>query len=98
MSSETKSEMKAETAPVMMPTPVIVSKACNCPGSCKCGYMGRMIYSIFHMIMSLVAIYLSWKCNNGFNWLSFIGALFFPYIYIIFTLATKGTCGILETP
>jgi hypothetical protein len=53
---------------------------------------GRYIYSIFHIIMSLIAIYLSYKCNKGFNIGSFIIAICCPYIYIIYTLATKGTC------
>ena len=54
---------------------------------------GKYIYMIFHIIMAFVAIYLSWKCNNGnFDILSFLIALFFPYIYIIYILATRGTC------
>ncbi len=54
---------------------------------------GKYIYLIFHIIMSFIAIYLSWKCNNGkFNILTFLIALFFPYIYIVYILATKGTC------
>ncbi len=54
---------------------------------------GRYIYMIFHIIMAFVAIFLSWKCNGGrFDLLSFLIALFFPYIYIIFILATRGTC------
>lgn len=57
---------------------------------------GRYIYSIFHVIMSLVAIYLAFKCNNGFDMGSFIIAFCCPYIYIIYILATKGTCGLLE--
>lgn len=57
---------------------------------------GRYIYSVFHLIMSLVAIYLSFKCNKGFDMGSFIVAFCCPYIYIIYVLATKGTCGLLE--
>lgn len=57
---------------------------------------GRYIYSVFHLIMSLVAIYLSFKCNKGFDIGSFIVAFCCPYIYIIYVLATKGTCGLLE--
>lgn len=54
---------------------------------------GKSIYFIFHIIMAFVAVYLSWKCNNGnFDILSFLVALFFPYIYIIYILATRGTC------
>ncbi len=54
--------------------------------------IGRYFYSIFHFIMALIAIYLSFKCNKGFNIGSFIIAICCPYIYIIYTLATKGTC------
>ncbi len=54
---------------------------------------GKYIYLIFHIIMSFVAIFLSWKCNDGkFNILTFLIALFFPYIYIVYILATRGTC------
>lgn len=54
---------------------------------------GKYIYLIFHIIMSFVAIFLSWKCNNGkFDILTFLIALFFPYIYIVYILATRGTC------
>ena len=57
---------------------------------------GRYIYSVFHLVMSLVAIYLSFKCNKGFDMGSFVVAFCCPYIYIIYILATQGTCGILE--
>jgi len=57
---------------------------------------GRYIYSVFHLIMSLIAIYLSFKCNDGFNFGSFLVAFCCPYIYIIYVLATKGTCGLLD--
>jgi hypothetical protein len=56
-------------------------------------YTGKYIYMIFHIIMAFVAVFLSWKCNGGkFDLLTFLIALFFPYIYIIFILATRGTC------
>ena len=54
------------------------------------------IYVISHLIISFFAIYLSWKCNNGFNIISFTIALFCPYLYIIWALATNGGCGIFE--
>jgi hypothetical protein len=56
---------------------------------------GRYIYSVFHTVMAFIAIYLSFRCNNGFKWGSFLLALLFPYIYIIYILATQGTCGII---
>jgi hypothetical protein len=57
---------------------------------------GRYIYSVFHSIMSLVAIYLSFRCNKGFNIGSFIIACCCPWVYIIYVLATQGTCGIIQ--
>ncbi len=57
---------------------------------------GRYMYSVFHTIMSLVAIYLSFRCNKGFDTGSFLMACCCPYIYVIYILATKGTCGIIE--
>lgn len=56
-----------------------------------------IIYYIFHVIMSIVSVYLSWKCNKGeFNLLSFLVALIFPYVYIIYIAATQGSCGLLS--
>ncbi len=57
---------------------------------------GKYMYIIFHMIMSFVAVYLSYMCNKEFSMFSFAGAIFFPYFYIIYTLASRGTCGIIE--
>jgi hypothetical protein len=58
---------------------------------------GRYIYTIFHIIMFLIAVYLSFRCNNKtFNLSSFLFAAFFPYVYIVYILATQGTCGLLE--
>lgn len=45
---------------------------------------------IFHSIITAIAIILSFRCNNKeFNLVSFMVALFFPYIYIIYVLSTK---------
>ena len=55
------------------------------------------IYTIFHIIMALIAIYLSWKCNKGFELSSFIIALIFPYFYLMYIFATNGTCGLIST-
>ena len=61
------------------------------------GSSGQQIYMIFHAMMSMVAIYLTYRCNKKtFNLTSFIMALLFPYPYILYTLSTQGTCGILE--
>lgn len=57
---------------------------------------GRYIYSVFHSIMFLIAVYLSFRCNKGFSLKGFILALISPYLYIVYTLATQGTCGLLE--
>ena len=61
----------------------------------QCPTAGRYVYSVFHSIMFLIAIYLSWRCNKGFNLGSFLVACLCPYIYVIYILSTQGTCGLL---
>jgi hypothetical protein len=56
----------------------------------------KELYVITHLIVSFFAIYLSWKCNKGFNLVAFLSAFFCPYLYIIWALATKGGCGVFE--
>ena len=54
---------------------------------------GKYIYRVFHVMMSLVAILLSMRCNEGVNYLSLIIAFCFPYPYIIYSLIyNKGIC------
>jgi hypothetical protein len=55
------------------------------------------LYMITHMIISFFAIYLSWRCNKGFNLFSFLAALLCPYLYIIWVLATRGGCGMFDS-
>ena len=55
----------------------------------------QSVYGIFHFIVALFAIYLSFKCNNGFHLGGFLLAILCPYIYIIYHFATSETfCGI----
>jgi hypothetical protein len=67
----------------------------GCP-PCDQATTGRYIYSVFHSIMAIVAIYLAFRCNKGFSFGPFLIACTCPYIYIIYVVATQGTCGILE--
>ncbi len=58
----------------------------------------------YNMIMTLVAwivfgfaIYLSFRCNNGFSVWGFLGAFFFSPIYIIYKLSsTPKMCGFIN--
>ncbi len=55
--------------------------------------VGSAIYSIFHVLMAFLALYLSFKCNgNKFNLVGCIVALFLPYVYIAYALAVDGGC------
>lgn len=45
------------------------------------------LYSVFYLGLSMLAIYLSFRCNGGFDLVGFLGALFFPFIYIPYKLA-----------
>ena len=47
--------------------------------------------SMFYTIITLYAVYLSFKRNNGFDLISFIIAVLFAPIYIIFHIATTGS-------
>uniref|UniRef100_A0A6C0H748 Uncharacterized protein n=1 Tax=viral metagenome TaxID=1070528 RepID=A0A6C0H748_9ZZZZ len=50
-------------------------------------------YYIFHCIMSIIAVFLAVTCNKELNIISLIAALFFPYLYIIYSLIYhKGIC------
>lgn len=55
------------------------------------------LYMVTHLIVSFFAIYLSWRCNNGFKLLPFLAALLCPYLYIIWVLATRGGCGVFDS-
>ncbi len=56
------------------------------------------IYHISNLIATFIlffAIYLSFKCNNGFNFGGFILAFLFAPFYIIYQLAVNNLCGML---
>ena len=53
---------------------------------------GKYVYSVFHTIMSIIAIFLSYRCNGCFQWIPFLMALFFPYGYIIYIIIFKSQC------
>lgn len=58
----------------------------------------RSVYSVFHFIIAIFAIFLSFKCNKGFDLASFLMAICFPYIYVIYKYATADDfCGV-KTP
>ena len=53
------------------------------------------IYPVFHSIVSFFAIYLSFKCNGGFDLASFLMACACPYLYIMYKFAiSENFCGI----
>ena len=48
------------------------------------------IYGAIHSFLGLFALYLSFKCNRGFNFGAFVTACCCPHLYIIYILATRG--------
>ncbi len=44
--------------------------------------------SLIHYIFLIIAIYLSFKRNNGFSLWSFLVAIVMPEIYVVYVLAT----------
>jgi len=45
------------------------------------------MYYVFHVIVGLFALYLSFRCNRGINVLDLLFALFCPVLYIIYRTA-----------
>lgn len=54
----------------------------------------RSFYSIFHTVTALFAIYLSFKCSNGFAIGDFLIACCCPVLYIIYRAATSNFCAV----
>ena len=46
-------------------------------------------YYIFHIFMVVIAIYISSRCNETFDFASFLTALCCTYLYIIYTASKK---------
>jgi hypothetical protein len=56
--------------------------------------MANGFVGLIYALLSMFAIYLSFQCNGGFKFWGFLGALFFPFIYIPYKLGTsKDMCG-----
>ena len=53
---------------------------------------GKYVYSVFHTVMSIIAIFLSYRCNGCFQWIPFLVALCCPYAYIIYIIVLKSQC------
>jgi hypothetical protein len=47
------------------------------------------IISLFWSCVTIYAIYLSFKCNKGFSFIGFLGALILSPIYIAYKYATS---------
>lgn len=57
-----------------------------------CDNSGRNIYSIFHILMTIIAIYLAVRCTS-ISILNIIIALICPYVYIIYSIIIyNGLC------
>jgi len=58
----------------------------------------RSFYSIFHTVTALFAIYLSFKCSNGFAFGDFLLACCCPLLYILYRAATSNFCAVPMVP
>lgn len=55
-------------------------------------YVFSSLFAVIHAIISIFAIYLSFKCNNGFSFFPFLAALFLPYLYLLYVIAVQRDC------
>ncbi len=61
---------------------------------------GNMIYIIVHLIIGVVAIYLSWNCNHSettlmrvlYALVAYVFSIFFIVYYLIYHVAMKKEC------
>jgi hypothetical protein len=58
----------------------------------KCTSLFGNIYKLLYTFIVLYAVYLSFKCNQKFNFLSFLIAAIFSPIYILYILIFKKNC------
>lgn len=52
---------------------------------------GCQMYGLIHFILSVYALHLAFQKHCEFQFLHFLGALFFPYLYIAYFYATGGS-------
>lgn len=77
---------------------------CNCKKYCmhklyRHAHKYGSMYSVFHTIVMLFALYLCFKCNNGFDMLEFLFACCCPVLYIIYKAAVAPNfCNALTFP
>jgi len=66
----------------------------NVKRRCKFNPLPHM-YSVFHTVISLFAIYLSFKCNKGLNFPDLIVAILCPVLYVLYrTAVSDDLCGL----
>ena len=56
--------------------------------------IAAIVYAIIHVICFFVALYISFKCNEGFQFGSFLAACCCAPIYVIYKLAVP-TCNVI---
>ena len=74
------------------PTPVPDSNIHTTVVTHSSGFAFQSISALLHFIFMVLAIYLSIKCNNGFNLGDFLLACCCPMCYVPIRLATSGFC------
>ena len=52
----------------------------------------KNILTIAHFLIMFYAVYLNFKCNNGFNFGTFLVAIFLPEFYILWVIVVEKFC------
>jgi hypothetical protein len=78
--------------PTTISTPTISTPTISTPTISSTSDI-KSIYAIFHTFISILAIYLSLRCNPKINYTSILIALFLPYPYVIYSVIMhNGIC------
>lgn len=80
------------TEPSQPPAPVPMTAAVTSSSSDT--EQGFSAWTIIHFILGLISIFMSFKCNKGFDLGHFLSACCCPYIYLPYIFAVRGSCGL----
>lgn len=83
------------------PIPQVKSKKRIIEGFSK-NILQNKSYRVLHIILAVFALYVNFRCNNGFEPFSFVAALCCPLFYVVYMLiVTNGKAcigNIMEPP
>ena len=83
------------TLPTILPPQKCPPQICppqKCPPQ-KCpNNIFNNILTVVHLLIMFYAVYLNFRCNHGFNFGTFLVAIFLPEFYILWVIVVEKFC------